>query len=101
MKCAAAIVLLVALLVGCTQRQPAHRAATQAPAAGPWLRVNQVGYLPDDPKIAVLSGNQPLTGTFTVGDFSADIGPDHGSFGPFAHNYRLDFTRVSQPGRYA
>jgi Cellulase N-terminal ig-like domain len=28
-----------------------------------WIRVNQVGYLPDDPKIAVLSSDRPLEGT--------------------------------------
>ena len=27
-----------------------------------WIRVNQVGYLPDDPKIAVLSSDRPLEG---------------------------------------
>jgi len=73
-----------------------------APAddAGPWIRVNQVGYLPDDPKIALLSSATPQTGPFTVGEFSADIGPDCGPWGPFAHNYRLDFTAVRAPGRY-
>ncbi|AMV40545.1 glycoside hydrolase family 9 protein [Planctomyces sp. SH-PL62] len=71
-----------------------------APGPGPWLRVNQVGYLPDDPKIAVLSGPEPLAGSFRVGDFAAEIGPDQGAWGPFAHNYRLDFSAVRGPGRY-
>ena len=65
-----------------------------------WIRANQIGYLPSDPKIAILSSDQPLAGTFRVGDFSADIGPDQGAWGPFAHNYRLDFTRLRTPGRY-
>lgn len=68
--------------------------------AGPWLRVNQVGYLPDDPKIAILSSATPLRGEFSVGDFRADIGLDLGAWGPFAHNYRLDFSGVRGPGRY-
>ncbi len=67
---------------------------------GPWLRVNQVGYLPDDPKIAVLSSRAPLEGSFRVGDLEAPIGPDQGAWGPFAHNYRLDFTALRAPGRY-
>jgi hypothetical protein len=67
---------------------------------GPWLRVNQVGYLPDDPKMAVLSSDRPLEGRFTVGELSASIGPDQGSWGPFAHNYRLDFSALKAPGRY-
>lgn len=65
-----------------------------------WIRVNLVGYLPDDPKLAVLSSDVPLQGDFTVGDFSADIGPDLGDWGPFAHNYRLDFSSVRGPGRF-
>lgn len=78
---------------------PAVAADTQ-PAAGPWIRVNLIGYLPDDPKIAVLSGDEPLKGSFTVGDFMADIGPDCGAWGPFRHNYRLDFSAQNKPGRY-
>ena len=64
-----------------------------------WIRVNQVGYLPDDPKIAVLSSDGRSTGKFRVGDFAADIGADQGAWGPFAHNYRLDFTAVREAGR--
>lgn len=69
-------------------------------AAEAWIRVNQVGYLPHDPKIAILSSDSPLSGRFRVGDFEADIGPDAGAWGPFAHNYRLDFTPLRTPGRY-
>lgn len=65
-----------------------------------WIRVNQVGYLPGDVKIAVLSSDVPLEGQFTVGELTADIGPDQGAWGPFAYNYRLDFTNVRRPGRY-
>jgi hypothetical protein len=67
---------------------------------GPWIRVNQVGYLPDDPKIALLSGDHPLQGEFHVGEVSATIGPDQGAWGPFAHNYRLDFSSLKKSGRY-
>jgi len=65
-----------------------------------WIRVNHVGYLPDDPKIALLSSDVPLEGKFVVGNHAADIGPDQGAWGPFAHNYRLDFSSVRGPGRY-
>jgi endoglucanase len=68
--------------------------------ADAWIRVNQVGYLPDDPKIAVLSSDEAFTGTFTVGPFTADVGPDHGAWGPFAHNYRLDFSALKATGNY-
>lgn len=65
-----------------------------------WIRVNNVGYLPNDPKIAVLSSDNALEGQFRVGEFTADIGPDQGAWGPFKHNYRLDFTAARGPGRH-
>src|SRR5262245_14915483 len=65
-----------------------------------WIRINQVGYLPHDPKIALLSSDRPLEGKFHVGDFVAEIGPDQGSWGPFTHNYRLDFSSVGDVGEY-
>ena len=73
-----------------------------APAvdAGPWVRASQIGYLPDDPKIAVLSSDTALEGSFTVGSFTAAIGPDQGAWGPFAHNYRLDFSSLRTHGAY-
>lgn len=71
-----------------------------AHAGGVWVRANQIGYLPNDPKVAILSSDQPLKGTFSVGDFSADIGLDQGAWGPFAHNYRLDFSAYKTPGTY-
>lgn len=74
---------------------------TGLPARGEaWLRVNQIGYLADDPKIAVLSSDEPMAGEFRVGPFAADIGEDQGAWGPFAHNYRLDFSDLRQAGRY-
>lgn len=79
-------------------------AAAPGPAADAvprsWIRVNNVGYLPDDPKIAVLSSAVALDGEFSVGDHSAGIGPDLGPWGPFAHNYRLDFSCLRDAGRY-
>jgi hypothetical protein len=69
-------------------------------AADAWIRVNQIGYLPEDPKIAVLSSGAPLSGEFRVGEFTADIGEDLGAWGPFAHNYRLYFTEVEKSGEY-
>lgn len=88
----AGITFAAAILVVALCGQPARGEA--------WLRVNQVGYLPGDPKIAVLSSDEPITGQFVVGDFSANVGEDQGAWGPFAHNYRLDFSAVRTPGRY-
>ena len=65
-----------------------------------WIRVNNVGYLTDDPKIAILSSEEPASGTFHVGKFSADVGVDQGAWGPFPHNYRLDFSSWRTPGTF-
>src|SRR4051812_7218610 len=64
------------------------------------IRANQIGYLPGDPKIAILSSAEPQSGRFVVGTFAGDAGPDQGPWGPFKHNYRLDFTALQTPGRY-
>jgi len=79
---------------------PIGKARAEPDDPGPWIRVNQIGYLPNDPKIAVLSSGEPLEGEFSIGDLRASIGPDQGAWGPFAHNYRLDFSAVREPGRY-
>ena len=76
--------------VGCSQTRPENT----------FIRVNNVGYLPGDAKIAVLSSDRPIEGNFTVGDFKGPVGPDQGRWGPFAHNYRLDFSAVKSPGQY-
>jgi endoglucanase len=98
------LVLEMAILLGVTAPGlTAARAGEVKPgdsSRGPWIRVNQVGYLPDDPKIALLSSDQPLEGTFSVGDYQASVGSDQGAWGPFAHNYRLDFSPLKTPGRY-
>jgi endoglucanase len=73
---------------------------TAANAEDAWIRVNQIGYLPGDPKIAVLSSAAPQSGKFQVGEYSADIGADQGAWGPFAHNYRLDFGEMKAAGEY-
>jgi hypothetical protein len=75
-------------------------AGAQPALADAWIRVNQIGYLPNDPKIAVLSSDEPLTGEFQVGEFKAAIGADQGAWGPFAHNYRLDFSDLKSAGEY-
>jgi hypothetical protein len=93
--------LVVAAVLAARFGSPAAAAPADSRGdGGPWIRVNQVGYLPGDPKIAILSSGRPLEGTFRVGELTADIGADLGAWGPFAHNYRLDFTSVDEPGEY-
>ncbi|HUQ97877.1 MAG TPA: glycoside hydrolase family 9 protein [Gemmatimonadaceae bacterium] len=80
-------------------------AAATAPVAV--IRINQLGYLPDAPKVAVLcalhavdvqkfnvtdaSGRNILEGKATVAK----------PFGPCVTNYRLDFSTLKRAGNYA
>ncbi len=71
------------------------------------IRVNQVGYLPDAPKVAVVCALAPRA----VADFEVVnqagkrvFGPKPataaGKFGPCAATYRLDFSALQTPGTY-
>jgi endoglucanase len=75
-----------------------------------FIRVNQVGYLPGGPKVAVACTLDSAAAfrltTFAVQDVDGRIvfGPQRvtpaGAFGPCAVTHRLDFTGLTRPGRY-
>src|SRR5258705_5302196 len=71
------------------------------------IRVNQVGYLPDAPKVAIAcSLDSARVATFVVLDAAGRVvyGPRRAQpapgFGPCAVTHRLDFTAVRGAGRY-
>jgi hypothetical protein len=83
--------------------------AAQAPAApaGSYIRVNQVGYLPDAPKVAVVCSLVPARiRRFTVVDSAGRtvFGPARARadrpFGPCAATHRLDFSALRAEGVY-
>jgi endoglucanase len=88
-----------------------HLALSAAPAAADstlFIRINQVGYLPDAPKVAVACA---LDSTTSVARFDVLDARDRvvlrggrarraNGFGPCASTYRLDFSAVRAPGRY-
>ena len=83
-------------------------AALAAADSTTFIRVNQVGYLPDAPKIAVacsLDSTARLQ-TFVVRDDRDRVvlGPRAaqraGAFGPCVATYRLDFSALRRTGRY-
>jgi peptidoglycan/xylan/chitin deacetylase (PgdA/CDA1 family) len=73
-----------------------------------FLRVNQLGYRPDDSKQAVAFSQTPLDGPFEVREvatdrvvFSGRLEPLPGmNWGRFPHHAALDFSAINQPGRY-
>jgi len=83
-------------------------AQTSAAPVEAYIRLNQVGYLPEDQHMAVVLTNAELENrSFEVigesGDaavFSGPVGVDRGRYGNFAHLYELDFSRLTVPGRY-
>jgi endoglucanase len=84
---------------------------TVTPDASIVIRVNQVGYLPDAPKVAVACSLDSarvtrVTQTFVVRDERGRTvyGPRRlvpsGAFGPCQRTWRLDFTELRRAGRY-
>jgi len=77
-----------------------------APPTAPAIRVNQLGYLPDAPKVAVLCSLTPIeVREFTVADAGGREVLKRSAvaakpFGPCAANYRLDFSSLKSPGEY-
>lgn len=76
--------------------------------ADEWIRINQLGYLPQSTKVAVFLSEEPaqvtefsLVDAFTgqpVQRFTATR--PTGSIGQMQSTYRLDFTNFSRPGTY-
>ena len=72
------------------------------------LRVNLVGYLPDDAKVAIAFSHRPVEGAFALVDaetqqpvHEAPVRPSAAEgWGTFAHYYELDFSAVEASGRY-
>jgi len=73
-----------------------------------WIRINQIGYRPSDPKFAVLVSRLEVSPEeFQVVDFltgepvyiSKGIRA-FGKYGPFITTFRLDFTPVQEQGKF-
>lgn len=72
------------------------------------LRVNQLGYLPNDSKIAIVFAKNPLRGNFQVRHAESQAVVAQGSLKPasgtawntFPYAYNLDFSQVWQTGHY-
>ena len=83
----------------------AQTAPTSDSAA--FVRVNQVGYLPDAPKVAVVCALRPVTlDRFTVENEQGHVmlGPRparrDGALGACVETWRLDFSAIRRAGRY-
>ena len=97
--------LLLAAGVSC--HPPARGGPAPQGASGVAIRVNQLGYRPDAPKVAVVCALEPqVIATFRVVDerdrtvFGPSAADPAGSFGPCAATYRLDFSTLERAGVY-
>ena len=75
--------------------------------SGLFIRVNEIGFRPDDVKTAVAFGREPLPATFSVLNartgalvFAGNVVPINGSWGEFAHHVELNFSKLRNEGRY-
>lgn len=73
-----------------------------------YIRINQLGYLENDPKIALAFASQPISGMFALVDTSTGSTIFSGTlqqsesrgWGNFPYYYELNFTSVEEPGDY-
>lgn len=74
-----------------------------------YIRANQVGYLPDEPKLALVMATRPMNGyTFEIVEAESGssvwgpmkLGENRGDLGNFQHHYPADFSPFEEPGRY-
>lgn len=84
-------------------------AASLAADSTRFVRANQVGYLPDAPKVAVLCMlERGPASSYVVRDGQQRVVLSRagrsqrtsGAFGPCADTQRLDFSSLRRPGRY-
>ena len=97
------VLLLLLALVACATTPP----VTQLDPARHVIRINQVGYLPASPKVAVLcSLDSARVSTFSVETEGGRrvVGPVNATpapgFGPCVTTHRLDFSTLRDEGRY-
>lgn len=73
-----------------------------------WIRINQLGYLPGSVKVAVfvskdekqITNWQLVNATTKKFVSSGKPSKNFGAYGPFTSSYRLDFSKVTAPGKY-
>jgi len=97
----------IASLLALAAIRPAAAAQQPSPDSAAFVRVNQVGYLPDAPKVAVVCTLRPVAlDRFTVEDErgSVVLGPlrarRDGPLGACVETWRLDFGALRRAGRY-
>lgn len=84
------------------------QSCTQTSSPQSWVRINQLGYEPNGIKVAVwVTKERQDTTSFQVvreasGEavFTASSGISFGAYGPFQETFRLDFSGLTDTGRF-
>ena len=99
--------LLILTLAVAVANAATPAGAQPAPDSAAFVRVNQVGYLPNAPKVAVVCALRPVPlSRFTVEDERGRTvlgqlpARKDGALGPCVETWRLDFSALRRPGRY-
>jgi peptidoglycan/xylan/chitin deacetylase (PgdA/CDA1 family) len=78
------------------------------PQSNSWIRINQLGYVPNGIKVAVWCSKeqssikewQLIDATTNKPVYKGNAGKAFGAYGPFSQAYRLDFSSFKKPGHY-
>jgi endoglucanase len=73
-----------------------------------WIRINQLGYTPNKPKVAIWCSKTNRTiNHFSIINvksgkeiWKGNASKNFGAYGPFSHTYRLNFSALTQEGKY-
>ena len=101
-----ALVLLSILWFALSTNNPVTRASAEAD--GPlFVRINQLGYSPTEPKVALAFAHVSLPSQFNVLEastrqvaFTGQAKEVSGRWGQFDYHAELDFSGLQKPGRY-
>jgi endoglucanase len=110
--CPIAVGVAAMIACGCGSREPyrdaEHELAGRVDSTAIHLRVNLLGYLEDDSKVAVAFSHRAVDAEFDLVDGATDaivftgmVQPSAAEgWGTFAHYYEADFSAFDVPGRY-
>ena len=90
-------IIALFILTGCTKHESKS-----------WIRINQLGYLPSTPKIAILASKNDIEpGIFEICATNTDETVwqsekiiSFGEYGPFQSTFRLDFSEFKEEGEF-
>lgn len=102
-----ALLLVSLLLLALSTNLVVTRANVAAAAGQLFVRINQLGYRPTEPKIAIAFCQTSLPSQFNVLEastrqiaFTGQVKPIAGRWGQFDYHAELDFSALQKPGRY-